>query len=452
MKKNNFSLAAAIIAALALLICVNFFASRLSDRLGLRLDMTGNKLYEVSDETLDILSRLEADVTLTVFSSEKDYVNIVAEILSRYESAGKGRIKLEYIDPYENPTVVDEYIRRGLEINLNTLVVESGGRAETVELEDMFELDSSGSSVQGLKCEQLITSAVLAAAGEGGHNVCFTAGHNESFSQSLTDMFTLNGYETGYVTLSADDFPDDTDLAVIAAPSVDFSDGEISKLDKFMERGGRLLVFVKPNSLPLDRLYTFLAEWGVGVTETVVAEAKQFTDANPLSIVPIYASHEITGYFSQNQLYPVLTSTLALRQEYVSRGDVRTQALLYSTDRAYDFADSTDGQTGPFPLAICAQKERDGVRARLAVIGSGGIYSDTLMQSPAYANSRFIARTAGWCTDSESTVSIAPKSLTGDAIAVTASQMLAYSVLTVGALPLAILVWGIAVYVRRRHS
>ena len=51
-------------------------------------------------------------------------------------------------------------------------------------------------------------------------------------------------------------------------------------------------------------------------------EKTQFTDANPLSIVPIYSGHEINSYFSANQLYLVMPSTVALEQEFVSRGSI----------------------------------------------------------------------------------------------------------------------------------
>ena len=54
MKKNNSKLKVAVAVALAalLLIAVNLCVSKLSEKLGLRLDMTSNKLYELSDETL----------------------------------------------------------------------------------------------------------------------------------------------------------------------------------------------------------------------------------------------------------------------------------------------------------------------------------------------------------------------------------------------------------------
>ena len=66
MKKNNSKLkaAAAVVLAALLLIAVNLCVSKLSEKLGLRLDMTGNKLYELSDETLNVLGELDMPTIL----------------------------------------------------------------------------------------------------------------------------------------------------------------------------------------------------------------------------------------------------------------------------------------------------------------------------------------------------------------------------------------------------
>ena len=50
--------------------------------------MTGNKLYELSDETLDVLGELDMPVDIKVFSAEDDFTPLVAEVLRRYEQAG----------------------------------------------------------------------------------------------------------------------------------------------------------------------------------------------------------------------------------------------------------------------------------------------------------------------------------------------------------------------------
>ena len=448
MKKNNSKLKAAIAIVLAalLLIAVNLCVSKLSEKLGLRLDMTGNKLYELSDETLYVLGGLDMPVDIKVFSAEEDFTPLVAEVLRRYEQAGDG-LTVEYIDPYIKPTVVDEYIQKGLEINLNTVVVEGGSYACAIDLEDMFVLDSSGQSVRQLNCEQLLTSAVLRAEGARSRSAVFIAGHNEYVSDSLRELFTQNNYSISDISLSLKDIAEGTDLAVIAAPTSDFSSEEIAKLDAYMASGGRLLVFAEPSSGGLTNLGAFLREWGIGLSGTVVAEKTQFTDANPLSIVPIYSGHEINSYFSANRLYLVMPSTTALKQEFVSRGSISTAKLLYSTDRSYDA-----GESGPFTLAMAAEKTDGDSHARLVVIGSRGIYSDSLMASVTNGNARFIAQCVAWCTEADTAVSIPARSISDEPVSVTLGQVIILAALLILVLPIALLVQGISVYLKRRHS
>lgn len=504
MNKHNIKLKAAVLIVLAfcLMVALNLAVSRFSERLGLRVDMTAERLYELTDETANALRGLDTPVDIKVFSAKEDFTPLVAEVLRRYDEASD-EISLEYIDPYTRPAVVDEYIDKGLEIYLNTVVIEGGGYAEALQLEDMFVLDESGQNVRELNCEQLITSAVLRAEGAKDKRAVFTAGHNESVSDALTTLLTANNYTLSEISLNLADISDDTDLAVIAAPSTDFSAEEINKLDAFMERGGSLLVFTEPASAGLNNLGAFIAEWGIGLSHIIVAEKTQYTDSNPLSIVPIYSGHEINSYFNANKLYLVMPQTIALNQVFVTRGNITTAKLLYSSDRSYDAGDDvkenadgagsaanaaknaslntnsatdaelarsnenaatnastniyadanqgTDTEQGPFTLAMAAEKTGD-KHARLVVIGSRGIYSDTLMNTGTNGNARFIAQCVSWCTKDDTLISIAPKNINDAPISVTLGQIIVLAVLLILVLPAGLMIQGIVIYIRRRHS
>lgn len=442
--------ACALVLAAVLLAAVNFCAVQISDRLDLRLDMTGNQLYTLSGTTCEVLAALDTPVQIRVFSSRQDFLPLVAEVLRRYEQAGH-TLTVVYTDPYENPTLVDEYLQRGLEVTLGTLVVEGPYYARALQLEDLFTLDESGENVQSLNCEQQITGAILYAGGGSSPLVQFTAGHNEHITEGLTALFTGSNYTVGTVSLAAADPDPDAALLVVASPTSDFAPGETARLDRYMAAGGRLLLFAEPSSTALPNLEAFLAEWGVGLTDTVVAETMQYTDANPLSLVPLYASHPINQVFAANQLYLVMPSTRALDQLFVVQNGVQTQKLLYSTDRAYNSLNKAEA-AGPYALAITAEKTLDEGRARLVVIGSRGIYSDSLLGAPQYANARFLAQAVNWCTETDSAVSIPARELNAAPIRVTARQVLVLTVLLTAVLPLALLVLGLRLWLRRRHS
>lgn len=434
-----------------LLASVNYCAGKLTSHFGLRLDMTSNQLYELSDETQEVLDGLKKEIRIRVFSSETDFLPLVSEVLEQYCRRGNEKITVEYIDPYVNPTLLDFYIQRGYQLELGSIIVESDRYARALKLEDMFELDSSGNGVQGIRCEQQISSAILYAAGTGTPSVQFTVGHNELVSDGLKELFLQNNYEKGNIALSMERMEEETDLLVIASPTTDFAKEEIASLDKYMADGGRLLVFLGPASEEMPNLEEFLNEWGIGTTGIVVAEAQQYTDSNPLSVVPVYSAHSINQYFSGNQVYLVMPSTRALEPRFVSQGGIRTQKLLYSTDRAYDSL-NRDGEKGPFTLAMTAEKEWEFQKARVVVLGSRGIYSDSLLAAGNYSNARFLTRVINWCTETDSAINIPAKRLGNTQIAITVGQVAVLAAIFVLLLPFSVIFAGFFIYRCRRHS
>ena len=237
---------------------------------------------------------------------------------------------------------------------------------------------------------------------------------------------------------------------ILAAPKTDYLPDEIAKIQAFMNDGGRLMVFLSSEAQAMPRLAAFLAEWGVGMTDIVVGDRLQYVDANPLSIVPIYAAHDINARFSGLRIYPVLTSTLALRSLYTQNGTTSTAKVLYSTDKAYA-ADGSDTLAAPFVLAMTAERKNIGESSRLFVCGSSGLYADNLLDNAAFANSMLLAQAIGWSTERNDTLGIPARSLSSTPIAITAGQLYLFAGLFIVGLPVVYLLVGLTVYLRRRH-
>lgn len=438
------------VLALALLVAVNLCADTLSQRLGLRLDLTENNLYRLSDTTLEVLEELPTPVRINVLSAEGDFLPLMTEILEEYRRNANGMLQVEYTDPNTNPTLADAYLQRGLQVTQGSIVVEGELYIRAIALEDMFELDESGSNIQSLRCEQELTSAIVYTAGSTSPSAAFTVGHNENPSEGLVQLFRHSNYTIANAALSMGDIPEDTDLLVITAPSSDFSSEEIGKLDAFLASGGRMMVFLEPTSLELTNLKMLLAEWGIGVTDTVVAERLQYTDNEQVNLVPLYSAHAINQYFADNQIYMVLPRARSLEALYLSQGGVSTHKLLYSTDRAYALED--DASQGPYTLAMLAEKDGAGGKTRIFVVGSRGIYEDRLLNDQGRSNGKFLSQVMNWCTETESALSIPAKQLSGSPILVTGMQLILLSALLVIVLPLGILSMGLSLCRSRRRS
>lgn len=450
MKRQLNSMVLILLSAL-LMISVNFCASKLSEYFGLRLDLTGNQLYQISQETESVLGGLKVPIQIKVLSSKEDFLPLVDEVLQEYQRIGQDKIQLQYIDPYVNPTLLDQYLQQGLQVDVGSVVVQGEKYSRSIQLDEMFQLDSSQQKVESLKCEQMLTSAILDVAGKGASLASFTAGHNETISNGLRELFIQNNYKIGHVTLEMVDVPESTDLLIVASPSTDFSANEIKKLDGFMADGGRMMVFLESGAGQLTNLNEFLTEWGIAPTEAIVAEKLQYVDGEPLHIVPIYAVHDITRYFADNQIYLVMPDAKALDQVFVSQAGIHTSKLLYSTDRAY-LIQSGEERSAPFTLAMTAEKSLGLGKARIFVAGSRHIYDDNLLYQNNYSNNKFISQVMRWCTEQDSSVSIPPKQLNDAAIAITVEQVRVLSILFLAVFPIGILICGFAIYYCRRQS
>ena len=113
-KKLSAPLSAAI--AFLLFLSVIFAAESLTSALTLRLDMTEDGLYTLSDTTVDVLSHLSAPVTVTVFSNETDFVPLVHETLLRYQALSDQMVSIRYVDPYTHPSEVKRWQNQGFTI------------------------------------------------------------------------------------------------------------------------------------------------------------------------------------------------------------------------------------------------------------------------------------------------------------------------------------------------
>ena len=94
--------------ALALIAAVIASANLIISSLPLRIDLTAEKLYTLSNGSKAVLGKLEEDVTLKFYFSAssaempmaiKTYATQVKNLLKEYELAGVGRVVLESYDP-----------------------------------------------------------------------------------------------------------------------------------------------------------------------------------------------------------------------------------------------------------------------------------------------------------------------------------------------------------------
>ena len=99
----------------ALLVVILLLMSLAVSRISLpRLDLTGNSRYTLSETTHSTLANLEQPLLLRGYFSERTHpmlnglVPRMQDLLEEYRIAGKGRVRVELVDPLRSPELEQE--------------------------------------------------------------------------------------------------------------------------------------------------------------------------------------------------------------------------------------------------------------------------------------------------------------------------------------------------------
>lgn len=444
-----------VLLVLAVYVLSGVVAVLATQRWDLKIDLTEEKLYTLSEETQAVLEQLESPVVITVMNSHQEYPIVPRNLLERYARGGNS-VRVRWCDPYLEPLTVRAYEEAGYRVELNDLMVEAGGRCEQLKLTDLYELSSDGTQVTAIKAEQAITSAIANTARTQKDLVLFTDGHGEQPGASLMELIEENHFETAYTTLSVLGIEDRARLLCICDPERDFTAEDIAQVEAFLNRGGSVLVFLEPGAQTLENLSAFLADWGIEPGEGAVEEPRLYVSGSAGNVAATYASHEINRFFTNNRYYVIVPACMPLRQAYISRGNTKTQQVLSTSGSGYVvLEDGSRNENAPFALAVSAQRDAtlDGqtVTGRMVVIGSKRIYGDDLLASPSLANRDFLAQCAAWCVGESEWISIPPKEMGQPYLPMVAGEAQAFMLLMMIAIPSLLLGFGVVTAIRRRR-
>ena len=90
--------AGSVVLMLAILVAVNYLAARRNHR----WDLTSAKQFSLSDQTRQILEKLDAPVKVLVFAKPEEF-DAYRDRLSEYQYVSKGKLTADYIDPTKDP-------------------------------------------------------------------------------------------------------------------------------------------------------------------------------------------------------------------------------------------------------------------------------------------------------------------------------------------------------------
>ena len=481
-RQGSFAVAITIIGVV-LLIVLYIVLSTLSSRLNWRLDLTPNRMFELTQESIDFLDTLEKDVNIFVLNSEDDFVNAAQpftfqanEVIRMYDFFSP-RVTLQYVDILRNPTFVAEFSE--LNLRPNQIIVESPdtGRHRVIEFRDLFNIvtgQGGQTNVRSSRAEQVMTSAILNVTTVNQVRVTVLSGYNQAEIPAFLRLLEMNNYEIVHENLVTTPYLDpEAEIALLVAPARDISEDDLRKLDNFLLNDyqyGRTLFFITgAEQTPMSQmpnLSAWLAEWGIAVKDSVVFEmdfSLRFAFDDPFIGFANYSRNERANTLSQhvraNDLFVASFYASPISILFDERGGRDVVPLLETSSSSGILPEtgvvSEDNLTGPHPVLTLSTSLRfqGPVRLNSQVLVSTSLtsFSPSVLGEVNFGNSQFYLDILNDFTDREDTVRIQDKSFSIATIQMTLAQARLLLVATVILLPIGMLASGIIIWLRRRH-
>ena len=287
--------AMALLLVALVLVAANFLASRMLAR----IDLTRDREFTVSDATKQVLRGLDDLVTIKVYFSKKLPPNLamlrrsIDDILREYEAHAKGNLRVEHIDPGDDPEEEQKLRFLGIpQIQLNVLEkdqlqVINGYMGIAILYADRHHPIPIVQDSRTLEYD--LTAGILLVLSEEKRVVGYLTGHQEpqldrefeAMRQLLSDT-----YEVRTVDLEGgrEEVPREVSTLIVARPQ-SVPERDQWQIDQFLMRGGRVLFLIDPiriddemgleQPLPVSsNLDEMLAHYGVRLRRALVQDLR----------------------------------------------------------------------------------------------------------------------------------------------------------------------------------
>lgn len=459
--------AALIAIVIAIILVINMVAGALPDSIN-SVDLTANGLYSISDESREVLNNLEDDVDITVLASKENAEETLTRLLSKYENASD-HINVEYVDPTINLTAAEQYSN----LTAGSVIVKSESRERDVDLSDIFVTDyssyyTSGTMSYSFDGEGQITSAITYVTSGELPKVYTVVGHGETtLGSEVSSRMEQQNLETEDLNLLASSkIPDDCDCLIINAPQSDYTEEEAKRVLDYLSDGGKVIVLSAYTESELTNFNTIVEKYGITVNEGIVMEGANHYYQYPIYVIGTLQDSEITSgsVASTNVLIPyALGYTLndTDNVEFTELMTTSSSAYLKTPDESGTFTTlekESGDPDGPFTLAVLASassdQEEENAAGELIAISASSLIEDSVNQSFSLGNlDLFMNCLSYMCSDEDTTVvSIPSKSMSADYITVPQMQYRLWGAVTVFIIPLAVLIIGLIIWIRRRKK
>ncbi len=428
--------AVSALVLVAALVGANYIAVKK----GRSWDLTKDKLYTLSDQTVGVLKGLKDEVKIQAFyaASEPEFGELDQRL--RQYLAQTDKLNVQFVDPFKHPAQVKE---ANISQTGPRIIIRSGAKEARAK--------DSG--------EESLTNALIDVTRGATKKVYFVKGHGEHPIADATerglklfaDALKSEGFQPDELVIAEHkELPADTAALVVAGPVAALGEGEVKLVREWVDKGGKLVALVDPGVT--SGLEGAFESWGikVGKDEVIDPEAQ-----NPeVAIAQQYTEHPITAPRAaglQVTIFPVARSVS--RAAAPPSGWTVTELARTGPAAWGETSSLAGGQVkfdpgqdlkGPVPLACSASKGE----SRVVVVGNSLFAANGYFRLSG--NRDFAVNSVSWAAKEESRISIRPKQRQSNHLFLSADQKRRMTLFAFDLLPFGLLFAGLVVWQTRK--
>ena len=507
LRKGSFSVAITA-AVLAGIIILNVLVSALSKRFVLEFDMSAEKENSMSEENIDYLKNLDAEVQITVCATPEDYeggymsyyaqnlYGVTSDATDYYKQTIKlldkypaynDKISLRYIDTQDSQftEISSKYSNEKLSYGDIIVSCTKNGseRYKIVGFKDVYNLSEDStyaaygyttSTVGGNNVETAVTSAIAYVTSNKTKKAALITGHSKNdYTADYQTLLKENNYEITVISDSMiGSISDEYDAVIIAAPTADFLGAELDALSAFLENDGKLgkgLIFFADASAPyLTNLYDFLEQWGIAVGEGILFEtnSQNYMPDDPMTMgtYPTSSDNDITSGMN----LCITGYNVPITAAFESEGNITVTSLMSTpesvvaapvgTTASWTGADDYTKQS--YSSVIQAEMsdyddDNNEISSYVLAFSSIEFIQSEYNEQSAVANKNITLAAAERAVGAENTgISFISKTITNESYSdsVTDSSAGIIRILFMFILPIACIALGIYIFIRRKNA
>ncbi len=507
LRKGGFSVAITA-AVLAGIIILNVLVGALSKRFVLEFDMSAEKENSMSEENIDYLKNLDAEVQITVCATPEDYeggymsyyaqnlYGVTSDATDYYKQTIKlldkypaynDKISLRYIDTQDSKftEISSKYSNEKLSYGDIIVSCTKNGseRYKIVGFSDVYNLSEDStyaaygyttSTVGGNNVETAVTSAIAYVTSNKTKKAALITGHSKNdYTSDYQTLLKENNYEITVISDSMiGSISDEYDAVIITAPTADFLGAELDALSEFLENDGKLgkgLIFFADASAPyLTNLYDFLEQWGIAVGEGILFEtnSQNYMPDDPMTMgtYPTSSDNDITSGMN----LCITGYNVPITAAFESEGNITVTSLMSTPESvvaapvgtAASWTGADDYTKQSYSSVIQAEMsdyddDNNEISSYVLAFSSIEFIQSEYNEQPSVANKNITLAAAERAVGAENTgISFISKTITNESYSdsVTDSSAGIIRILFMFILPIACIALGIYIFIRRKNA